>query len=257
MTPLVSIITPTYNSQSFITDTIHSILDQTYSNWELMIVDDASKDDTLAVVNAFTTDPRIKIFSLKENKGAAVARNRGISEAKGDYITFLDADDLWKPHKLATQLDFMQKNAVQVSFSSYELIDEQGRPMHKKVKALPELTYKKLMKSNYVGNLTGMYDAGSLGKIYSPVLRKRQDWGLWLACIKKAGLGYGIAESLALYRVRKGSISSNKLEMLKYNYAFYRKALNFGTLKSLRMLCVFLWEHFFVKSRQIVSTEQL
>ena len=254
MTALVSIITPTYNSERFIQDTIQSVLDQTYSNWELLIVDDASRDSTVAIANAFN-DRRIRVFRLTENGGAAVARNKGIAEASGDFIAFLDADDRWKPHKLAVQLDFMETNDTKVCFSSYDLMDEEGILMNKTVNALPELTYNKLLKSNYVGNLTGMYDTRSLGKVYSPLLRKRQDWGLWLKCLEKAGTGHGIQESLAYYRVRKDSISSNKIEMLKFNYVFYRKALNFGSLKSFRMLTVFLWEHFFIKSRQIVSTK--
>ncbi len=254
MSALVSIIMPTYNSASFIGETIRSVLHQTYSHWELLVVDDASSDDTIQVINSYS-DERIKVFSLRENGGAAIARNKGITEAAGDYIAFLDADDLWEPHKLTTQLAVMKAKNALVCFSSYELMDENSQPLGKVVKALAVLTYAKLLRSNYVGNLTGMYDTRSLGKVYAPLLRKRQDWGLWLQCVKKAGVAYGIEEPLAKYRVRAGSISSNKIEMLKYNYAVYRKALNFGFLKSQAMLLRFLWEQFFVKSKQIISTK--
>lgn len=249
--PLVSIITPAYNSQKFIAFTIQSVQEQLYPHWEMLIIDDASTDNTCSLVEQFArTDARIKLISLKNNSGAGVARNRGIEEASGTYITFLDADDVWLPHKLQTQVGFMEENNAFVSFSSYSLMDEQGVPLHTTIKALPIVTYNKMLKSNYIGNLTGMYNAGVLGKMFMPLIRKRQDWGLWLGCIRKAGVAYGIPDSLACYRVRKDSISSNKWNLLAHNYIFYRKALNFGVLKSGVYLALFLMEHFFVKSRQ-------
>ncbi|GLB52888.1 glycosyl transferase [Neptunitalea chrysea] len=250
--PLVSIVTPTYNSAKFISETIVSVQQQTYPYWELLVVDDASTDTTRQIVNDFKgKDTRIKLIELSSNKGAGYARNMAINEAQGHYIAFLDADDIWLPQKLKTQVTFMQQNPeVLVSFSSYELMNEDGSSKAIRIEALPKVTYNKMLKSNYVGNLTGMYNAKELGKVFMPLIRKRQDWGLWLSCIKVSGAAYGISETLARYRVRNGSISSNKMNLLKHNYIFYRKALNFGVLKSGVFLSRFLLEHFFVKTKQ-------
>ena len=179
-------------------------------------------------------------------------------EATGDYIAFLDADDLWKPDKLEKQLAFMKAQKCDVCFSSYELINEKGELLNKKVKALNMLSYNKLLKSNYVGNLTGLYNVQALGKITSPNLRKRQDWVLWLETIKKSGKpAKGMQESLACYRVRDNSMSSNKFNLLKHNYLVYRKGLGFSTLKSGYYMLIFLREHFFVKSKQIISINKI
>ena len=244
-----------FNSEAFISETINSVVNQTYQNWELLLIDDGSKDKTLELVNkCIAVNNKIKLFKNALNQGAALSRNRGIESAQGDYIAFLDADDLWKPNKLETQLAFMQTNNCDVCFSSYEHIDETGKPLNKLIKALPVLTYQKYLRSNYIGNLTGIYNAKNLGKITAPNLRKRQDWLLWLAAIKKSGKpAKGIQESLAYYRVRKDSMSSNKINLLKHNYWVYKKGLGFSTLKSIGYMLIFLNEHFFVKSKQTVS----
>lgn len=176
--------------------------------------------------------------------------NTAIENATGNYIAFLDADDLWKPEKLTKQIAFMQEKNIAVSFTSYELMDEQGKSLGKMIKALPKVNFSKMLKSNYVGNLTGIYNAEQLGKVYMPNIRKRQDWALWLTLIKKVGYAYSLEEPLARYRVRENSISSNKLNLLKYNYAIYRKALKFGAFKSGLYLIRFLIEHFFIKPQQ-------
>ncbi|HEY9185076.1 MAG TPA: glycosyltransferase family 2 protein [Salegentibacter sp.] len=249
---LVSVVMPAYNSEEFITAAIQSVKEQTYSNWELLVIDDASEDKTSAIVKELTReDHRIKLLRNEENQGAGISRNKGISQAKGAYIAFLDADDLWKPHKLQTQLEFMQKNEVSVCFSSYELISENGGKRSEIVQALPYVTYQKLLKSNYIGNLTGIYNASEIGKIYGPELRKRQDWGLWLTAVKIADPAKSIKEPLAVYRLRRNSVSGNKFEMLRYNFNIYNKVLGFGFFKSLRCMLMFLKEHFFVKRKQL------
>ena len=249
---LISIITPYYNPEKFLAEAINSVLAQTYKNWELLLIDDRSTDCSRNIVKKFAEqDKRIRCLSLSRNSGAGIARNLGMIEAKGRYIAFLDADDRWKPHKLQEQLGFMRKHNCIVCYSSYTLIDDTGKPLNKMVEALSNLNYGKLLKSNYIGNLTGIYDVSQLGKISIPSLRKRQDWALWLDVVKKAGSAQGIAEPLAEYRLSGKSLSSNKLEMLKYNFAVYREHLGFSHLKSLWMMCVFLWEHFMVKSKQI------
>ena len=248
-----------FNSEAYISDTINSVLNQTYLNWELLLIDDDSNDKTISIVNEFTAiNPNIKLLKNEINLGAAISRNKGIMEATGDYIAFLDADDLWKPDKLEKQLAFMKAQKCDVCFSSYELINEKGELLNKKVKALNMLSYNKLLKSNYVGNLTGLYNVQALGKITSPNLRKRQDWVLWLETIKKSGKpAKGMQESLACYRVRDHSMSSNKFNLLKHNYLVYRKGLGFSTLKSGYYMLIFLREHFFVKSKQIISINKI
>ncbi|TBN00175.1 glycosyltransferase family 2 protein [Hyunsoonleella flava] len=257
MNQKVSIITPTYNSERFIKATIQSVLSQTYTNWELLIIDDASTDGTLEIINGFISKQKnINVLQNQVNQGAAVSRNLGIKKASGDFIAFLDSDDLWKPSKLEKQVEFMIKHNIDVCFSSYDLMDENGKLLYKTVKALPKLTYKKFLKCNYIGNLTGMYNAGTLGKVYSPNLLKRQDWLIWLKAVEKSKKPtMGIEEPLAIYRVRKKSISSNKINMLKYNYLVYRKGLGFSVPKSISSLMVFLYEYFFVKSKQTVTSQ--
>lgn len=254
---LVSVIMPAYNAAGFIADSIRSVQQQTYSNWELLVIDDASHDGTTQIVEEFMDgDERIKIHVLPTNQGAGFARNIGIKAATGDFISFLDADDLWKPHKLETQVAVMEEEDEKVCFSSYELINEEGHSLEKQIKALSYLTFNKLKKANYVGNLTGIYKASELGKIYCPLIRKRQDWGLWLLAIQKAGGARGIQEPLAIYRERRGSISGNKVEMLKYNYRVYRKVLKYSSLKSLFWMFLFLREQLFIKQKQKVALEQ-
>jgi teichuronic acid biosynthesis glycosyltransferase TuaG len=243
-----------FNSEAYISETINSVINQTYPNWELVLIDDCSTDNTLEIVQTFISKhSNIKLIKNPTNLGAAVARNKGIEAAKGAYIAFLDGDDAWKPKKLETQLAFMNSNDCDVCFSSYDLMNEDGTFLNTQVNALKILPYKKLLKSNYIGNLTGMYNAEVLGKILSPNLRKRQDWLLWLAAIKKSGKpALGIEESLAYYRVRKDSMSSNKTSLLKHNYWVYKKGLGFSTIKSLYFMLIFLFEHFFIKSKQTV-----
>lgn len=247
-----------YNSETFILETIQSIINQTFKNWELILIDDSSTDNTCKLVEPFVQEfENIKLLKNKVNSGAAVSRNKGIVAAKGDYIAFLDADDLWKPNKLEVQLAFMKAKDCEVCFSSYEQISETGDLLGKEIRALQLLSYNTLLKSNYIGNLTGIYKAKSLGQITVPNLRKRQDWLLWLAAIKKSGKpARGIQESLAYYRVRKDSMSSNKLNLLKHNYWVYKKGLGYTRLKSFYCLLVFLYDHFFVKSKQIVITNK-
>ncbi|EDM45371.1 TuaG [unidentified eubacterium SCB49] len=251
--PLVSIITPLYNAAPFIEKTIQSVLDQTYSNWELLIVDDASTDNGLQIVrDFFGNDPRIKFYPNTINKGAAHCRNQATSEATGDYIAFLDSDDLWHKNKLEKQLKFMQKHDCDVSFTSYLQIDQNGNLLGRQVQAIKTLPYKKQHKNNYIGNLTGMYNANSLGKIIAPNIRKRQDWAVWLEAIKKSKKpALGLQENLAFYRVHLDSMSANKWKLIKYNFAFYRTYLGYSWLKSVFCLLQFFWEYFMVRPKQI------
>jgi len=249
---LVSVIMPAFNAENFIEAAVSSVISQTYSAWELFIIDDASTDATLSQAEKLAKqDSRIKIIRNKKNSGAGISRNNGIKAAQGDFIAFLDADDQWKPKKLEIQLEAMQQQDAAVCFSSYQQINENGSSRNEIIEALPILSYQKLLKSNYLGNLTGIYNVKKLGKIYAPEIRKRQDWALWLEALKKGGPAIGIQRCLAKYRIRKGSISGNKLEMLKYNFNIYHKVLGFSFPKSIGYMLVFLKEHFIIKPKQV------
>lgn len=218
---LVSIITPSYNCSAFIDETIESILSQTYKNWELLITDDCSTDNSREIISEYCSrDPRIKLFNLEKNSGAGVARNNSIREAKGHYIAFCDSDDRWYPEKLEKQLDFMRREKCTLSYTSYDVCDEAGQ-ITGYVDCLRRMTKGKILRDNGIGCLTAIYDTDMIGKHYMPSMRKRQDWCLWIDIISKHGEAKGLQEPLALYRNRTDSISSNKVEMLKYNYEVY------------------------------------
>ncbi|MGY5845943.1 glycosyltransferase family 2 protein [Salegentibacter sp. HM20] len=253
---LVSIIMPAFNAEKFIGEAIESISAQSWRNWELIVIDDASEDRTSEIIKNFSREEsRIQLIENSENMGAGKSRNLGIEKARGEFIAFLDADDLWKANKLETQVNFMQQNDLGVSFSSYERIDEDGKHRREIVEALPFLTYQKLLRANYVGNLTGIYWVRKTGKIFGPEIRKRQDWGLWLAAIKKGGTAKSIREPLAIYRKRQNSVSGNKWDLLKYNFRIYHRVLGFSFFKSLKCMGMFLKEHFFVKQKQVKALE--
>lgn len=251
--PLVSIITPLYNAASFISETIQSIQNQSYQNWEHLIVDDASSDTSLTIAERYaSSDSRIRILKNAENLGAAACRNKATETATGVYIAFLDADDLWFPEKLEKQLKFMQSKDLAVSYSNYLQIDADGNSLHRRIKALPKLSYAKQLRNNYVGNLTGMYHVAKIGKIVAPELRKRQDWGVWLEAIKRSGKpAEGLNEDLAKYRVHDASMSANKSSLVKYNFNFYRKHLGYSWVRSLILLGQFLWEYFIHRPKSI------
>ncbi|MCG1036618.1 glycosyltransferase family 2 protein [Polaribacter sargassicola] len=223
MNKLVSIITPNYNSEKFISQTINSVLNQTYQNWEMIIVDDVSTDNSTKIIESYSLkDDRIILHKLQKNSGAAIARNKAISLAKGNFIAFLDSDDLWLPKKLEVQLEFMETNNYPISYSSYEIIDENGKPKNKIIECKEKLDYNRMLYSNEIGCLTAMYNSDVLGKVYMPNVRKRQDYGLWLKILKMEKYAFGIPKVLAKYRDRSLSISNNKVEMLKWNWNLYK-----------------------------------
>lgn len=251
--PLVSIITPSYNAQRFIKDTFRSIQEQTHTNWEQIIVDDCSTDETISIVEAEAAkDSRIKLFKNTTNRGAGYTRNRAIEEAKGDFIAFLDSDDMWHPQKLEKQVAFMLEKDIYVSNTNFLHMDEEGTFMGIRRKARKEVSYNKLLRNNYIGNLTGMYDAKYLGKIYSPDIRKRQDWALWLEAIEKGGKPcMGLQEDLGFYRIRKVSLSSNKVNLVKHNFIFYNKGMGYSKIGAMYRMVLFFWEYFLFRPSTI------
>ncbi|MEM5947468.1 glycosyltransferase family 2 protein [Spirochaetia bacterium 38H-sp] len=222
---LVSIVMPVYNSSRFIEDTLNSVLAQTYSNWELIAVDDCSTDDSYEILKKYADkDKRITVLRLEKNSGAAVARNRAIDVARGDYIAFIDSDDLWVPEKLSVQVNFMQKNNVYFSFSSYKKIRDSGE-LIKIVRAPFKVNYTKNLWFNRITTPSVMYNAVFFGKQYMPDIRARQDYGMWLKLLKKAD-AFGIETPLVMVIKRHNSLSSNKLKMIKYNWKLYREIEN-------------------------------
>ena len=223
MNNLVSIIMPSYNSEKFIRESIDSVMAQTYQNWEMIIVDDVSQDNSNKIVEQYTKkDNRIKLIKLEENSGPAIARNKAIEEAKGRYIAFLDSDDYWSEDKLSKQLHFMKENNYELSFTSYVSIDELTGKILRHIKVPPRVDYKKLLKQNIIGCLTVIYDTERLGKVMMPNIIKRQDYALWLKLLKRVPYAYGLGESLAYYRVRDFSVSSNKIIASKYHWKVLR-----------------------------------
>lgn len=230
--PLVSVITPLYNAERFISETIKSVQNQTYTNWEMIIVNDQSSDKGVELVKVFQKDDeRIILLENDKNEGAAVSRNKAIESAKGRFIAFLDSDDLWLPEKLDTQVKFMLEKDVAFSFAAYEKVDMDGNKFGQ-IDVPEKVDYYSLLKTCSVGCLTAVYDSEKLGKVYMPNIRKRQDYGLWLRILKIIPNGFGINTTLAKYRVRKDSISGNKFSAAKYQWNVYRNVEQLGLLKS-------------------------
>ena len=239
---LVSIITPLYNSAHYIRKTIDSIINQTYHNWELLVIDDCSSDNSVEIVEKFSKlDSRIKLIKLDNNSGAAVARNRGIQEAKGRFIAFLDSDDTWISDKLEKQIKFMLTNDYAFTYTVYHKVNEHGEYLS--TVNIPErISYNELLKTCVIGCLTAMYDTETLGKITFPLIRKRQDFALWLKILKKVPFAYGLDEDLASYTVRNDSISANKFKAAQYNWYLYRKIENLSLIQSL-----YYFSHYMIK----------
>lgn len=234
MEELVSIIMPTYNCSKFIAETIESVLEQSYSNWELLITDDCSSDNTEEIVNKYSAnDSRIKYKKLSANCGAAMARNDAMERAKGSYMAFLDSDDLWTNDKLEEQIKFMKLNDYYFTCTSYEQINEDGMSLGRIIKSIEKTDYNRLLLDCPVGNSTVMYNVEKLGKFQVPDIRKRNDDALWLQILKKEKYIYGINEVMMKYRVRSNSISSNKFNLIKYHWKLYRDIEHLNIIRSI------------------------
>lgn len=224
MNELVSIIMPSYNTAKFISETIESVLAQTYTNWELIIVDDCSTDDTDAVVRPYLADGRIRYIKNEKNSGAAVSRNRALREAKGKWIAFLDSDDLWLPEKLEKQIAFMEQNNCRFSYTNYIEIDENSVPNGRSVTGPKKITRHGMYNYCWMGCLTVMYDAETVGLVQIADIKKNNDYAMWLKVCEKADC-YLLEETLAKYRKRSGSISNHGYtKLIKWHYKLYREA---------------------------------
>lgn len=230
---LVSIIMPSFNTGKFIVKTIKSVQKQSYKNWELIIVDDCSTDNTDEIVKNCLSDSRIRYFKNKKNSGAAVSRNKALREAKGKWIAFLDSDDLWKPDKLEKQILFMEKNNYHFSYTKYVEIDENSKSLGVYVSGPPKITRTGMYNYCWPGCLTVMYDRSVVGDIQIKDIRKNNDYAIWLKVCKKADC-YLLDECLAGYRKRSGSISNHGyIELIKWHYMLYNQAENMGVFCSL------------------------
>jgi teichuronic acid biosynthesis glycosyltransferase TuaG len=214
MNELISIITPVYNSEKYIADTINSVLAQTYTNWEMLIADDCSSDNSAEIIKKYT-DSRIKYFRLETNSGAAIARNKALEKAKGNYIAFLDSDDTWKPEKLEKQLKFMVEKDIGFSFTGYEII----RNKKNKIIEVPDtVNYDQFMKNTIIGTLTVMLSRKHVGEVRIVDVKKDHDSMTWAKLLRQGNIAYGLNESLAYYRKVEGSISNNKIKAAKNHW---------------------------------------
>lgn len=257
MNDLISIITPVYNGEAYIEETLRCVLAQTYTNWEMLIVDDISDDQTVAILRKYANqDPRIRFFVSDVKGGASMARNKALKEAKGSYIAFLDADDLWKRDKLEKQYRFMKKNKLDFCYHNYSLIDEAGKPCHIQRIAPAQLTYRRALLGCSIGCLSVMYAVKNIGLVQTKRLDKRNDDALWLTILKRCRIGYLLNEDLAYYRVRSKSLSSgSKIKLLKYHYRLYRDIVEYDPIRSLFFTGTNIAVYFMNKRNREITTD--
>ncbi|MCJ0741622.1 glycosyltransferase family 2 protein [Pedobacter montanisoli] len=231
--PLVSIITPCYNSADFITATLNSVLEQSYQNWELIVIDDQSKDNTCELVEAFSKQqPKIRLIKLEKNGGVANARNVGLEAANGKYIAFLDSDDIWLGEKLTNQVTYMEEKSLLMSFFAYHRINEEGEIISGKIGVPDSVNYKKLLWHNVIIFSTSMVLKSAIGDLRFKKTG-HEDWIFWLDLFKKCGNGYGINQPKVQYRIRQGSVSANKLKAAGYTWKILRENEKIGLIKSM------------------------
>jgi glycosyltransferase involved in cell wall biosynthesis len=239
--PRVSIITPVYNASRWLKRPVESVLAQTHREFELIAIDDGSKDDS---VEQFQTcarqDSRVRLLRQPVNGGVAAARNAGLDAATGDYIAFLDADDWWHPRKLELQLATMQRTGAKVSYAGYQRVGEDGRPLSH-VNPPARVTHRDMLASNFIGHLTGMYDR-SLGEVRFQRIG-HEDYVFWLELVRRAGIAVRVDhdEPLAFYLVRDGSVSANKLRTARWQWNIYRNVEKLGLAQSAWYMTRYVW----------------
>lgn len=246
--PMVSVITPSYNCSAFIKETIKSVQAQSYLVWEMLIVDDNSTDDSVSVIRkCIEHDPRIKLIPLTQNVGTARARNVGIKKTKGDFIAFLDSDDLWLPTKLEEQVSFMKMGNLAFSFTSYSMIDEKGNYMDMFVKAPKVVDYKYLIGNTTIGCLTVMLDRKQIKQIEMPVIQP-EDTALWLMLLRQGYQAYGLQKVLSEYRIVRNSTSRNKIKAAYRYWKLLRCQEKLNLTNSFFYFCQYAY-HAYKKNR--------
>lgn len=233
MIPLVSVITPTYNSSNHIREAVDSVRQQTIKNIEHIIIDDASEDDTVRIIqNLNKSETSINLISSTENVGPAKARNLGIEAARGRFIAFLDSDDIWFPEKLEKQISEMEHKKIPFCYSGYFWRDE-DKGTSREIQVPSSLDYSKLLNSTIIATMTAIYDMQALGKVYMPDIRRRQDYALWLKILKTTPLAVGVTEPLGILRRHSNSYSSDTLKSLQYTWKVYTEIEKLPKLKAL------------------------
>lgn len=243
MDDLVSIIMPSFNNGKYLNDSINGVINQTYQNWELLIIDDCSIDESVSIIKKYVKlDERIKLYKNKENSGVALTRNKGIEESKGRYICFLDADDIWDMNKIKKQVDFMSRTSCSFCYTAYEFANNDGIPNGKIVNVPTKINYKQALKNTTIFTSTVMFDMNYLKKsdIYMPNIRRGQDTATWWQVLKRIEYAYGINEVLSYYRRSAHTLSSNKLTALKRTWVLYRNVEEFGLITSSYYFCWYL-----------------
>lgn len=246
---LVSIITPAYNAEKYIAETIESVLNQTYQNWEMIIVNDCSKDNTEKIVQSYILkDKRIRLISLENNGGVAVARNVAIKNAKGRYIAFLDSDDIWKKEKLQKQVGFMRMNGYAFTYTNYRQFKKNICGAKPEIGISSEISYEYALKGNPIGCLTVMLDREQI-KFIEFIQARHEDYRLWLRILKQGINAYGINESLAYYRVGNNeSVSGNKFKSILWTWKVFREDQKLSFVKT--VCCMFFYVIRAIKKRR-------
>jgi teichuronic acid biosynthesis glycosyltransferase TuaG len=239
MKNLVSVITPVFNSEKYITQTFQSLLNQTYSNWEWVLVDDCSSDNSVRIIEEFMQrDGRVILLKNLENLGSGVARNKAIENAKGDFIAFLDSDDIWHPKKLEIQVNLMLERNIAFSHTSYGYINEHGNKIKSTFHVSDHpVNYKHLLKRTEISCLTAIYNCKSIGKFYMSDHRRKQDYALWLAILKTGVESHPIDMELAFYRQTPNSATSNKFKLIYKHYLFLRSTQGLNPLATVYYSC--------------------
>ena len=230
--PEVSIITPCYNSSKFLQQTVDSVLNQTFTDWEWLITDDKSTDNSVEIIRK-VNDERIKLTVAEKNGGAGHARNLSLEQASGRFITFLDADDFWEPNFLEEMVSFMKKENAELAYSNYSRCDENLIPKIEDFKADKNVTFNNLLKTCRLSLLSSMYDSQRVGKEFFPEVSKREDHVMWLNLLKKIPVGKPLPKTMAKYRMHASSISRKKTNIMLDQYLVYKDYMNFSTLKSM------------------------
>lgn len=250
----ISIIMPSFNSEKYVLDAIISVQNQTYKNWEMIIVDDCSNDNTINIISeVIANDNRIKLYRQERNLGAGAARTRALGLINGRFIAYLDADDIWYPDKLSKQISFMLKNNIGFSCTSYEVIDNEGNKLNKQIYMLPKVDYIGFLTNNLLQTVGIMVDSKIVDKKYliMPNLRRRQDAATWLQILKAQYYCYGMEEILAQYRRTQGSLSSNKFKAVKGVWYLYRKiehlSFSFSCYCFIRYAYLAIWKRIYPK----------
>jgi len=233
--PLISIVVPVYNAEKFLTDTIGSVQAQTYQNWELLLADDCSSDGSVSAIKKHQkADKRIKLLRMKQNSGAALSRNLGTERAKGQYLAFLDADDIWVESKLERQVAFMQQHDHAFTYTGYEFADEQGAPTSKIVSVPSTITYRQALKNHIIWTSTVMIDLAKVDRetAYMPDVRRGQDAATWWKILRHVDMAYSIDMPLSLYRRTNSSLSANKLKAMKRTWYLLTEVEKLGLPRS-------------------------